>query len=38
VELTLAEWRETQAVNLDGVFLAFRHFGPAMIGQGSGSR
>jgi len=37
VELTLAEWRETQAVNLDGVFLTFRHFAPPMIDQGSGS-
>jgi len=37
VELTLAEWRETQAVNLDGVFLTFRSFAPAMIEQGSGS-
>jgi NAD(P)-dependent dehydrogenase (short-subunit alcohol dehydrogenase family) len=36
-ELTLSEWRETQAVNLDGVFLTFRHFAPAMIDQGSGS-
>ena len=37
VELTLAEWRETQAVNLDGVFLTFRSFAPAMIKQRSGS-
>jgi NAD(P)-dependent dehydrogenase (short-subunit alcohol dehydrogenase family) len=37
VELSLAEWRETQAVNLDGVFLTFRSFAPAMIKQGSGS-
>jgi NAD(P)-dependent dehydrogenase (short-subunit alcohol dehydrogenase family) len=37
VELTLAEWRETQAVNLDGVFLTFRHFASAMIKQGAGS-
>ncbi|MDT7565949.1 MAG: hypothetical protein QOG76_4573 [Pseudonocardiales bacterium] len=37
VELSLAEWRETQAVNLDGVFLTFRSFAPAMIEQGSGS-
>jgi NAD(P)-dependent dehydrogenase (short-subunit alcohol dehydrogenase family) len=37
VELTLAEWREVQTVNLEGVFLTFRHFAPAMIRQGSGS-
>ena len=37
VELTLAEWRETQAVNLDGVFLTFRSFAPAMIEKGAGS-
>jgi NAD(P)-dependent dehydrogenase (short-subunit alcohol dehydrogenase family) len=37
VELTLAEWRETQAVNLDGVFLTFRSFAPAMIERGTGS-
>jgi NAD(P)-dependent dehydrogenase (short-subunit alcohol dehydrogenase family) len=37
VELTLPEWREVQTVNLEGVFLTFRHFAPAMIRQGSGS-
>ena len=37
VELTVAEWREVQTVNLEGVFLTFRHFAPAMIRQRSGS-
>ena len=37
VELSLAQWRETQQVDLDGVFLTFRSFAPAMITQGSGS-
>jgi NAD(P)-dependent dehydrogenase (short-subunit alcohol dehydrogenase family) len=37
VELTLPEWREVQTVNLEGVYLTFRHFAPTMIRQGSGS-
>jgi len=37
IELSLAEWRETQQVDLEGVFLTFRRFAPAMIARGSGS-
>ena len=36
-EITLAEWRETIATDLDGVFLTFRAFIPAMIGRRDGS-
>jgi NAD(P)-dependent dehydrogenase (short-subunit alcohol dehydrogenase family) len=36
-EITLADWRETIAVDLDGVFLTFRAFIPAMIGRRAGS-
>ena len=35
--LTLAEWREVQTVNLEGVFLTFRAFIPAMIERRDGS-
>ncbi len=36
-EITLADWRETIAVDLDGVFLTLRAFIPAMIGRRAGS-
>jgi NAD(P)-dependent dehydrogenase (short-subunit alcohol dehydrogenase family) len=36
-EITLADWRETIATDLDGVFLTFRAFIPAMIGRRDGS-
>src|SRR5262249_60426976 len=36
-EITLADWRETIATDLDGVFLTFRAFIPAMIERGGGS-
>jgi NAD(P)-dependent dehydrogenase (short-subunit alcohol dehydrogenase family) len=36
-ELTLAQWRETLQTDLDGVFLTFRAFIPALIERGSGS-
>jgi len=36
-ELSLAEWRECLAIDLDGVFLTFRRFIPAMIEAGAGS-
>jgi NAD(P)-dependent dehydrogenase (short-subunit alcohol dehydrogenase family) len=36
-EITLAEWRQCLAADLDGVFLTFRPFVPGMIEQGSGS-
>ncbi len=35
-EITLADWRETLAVGLDGVFLTFRAFIPAMIQRRAG--
>ena len=35
-EITLADWRETIAADLDGVFLTFRAFIPAMIGRRAG--
>ncbi|MGD9530060.1 SDR family NAD(P)-dependent oxidoreductase [Pseudonocardia sp.] len=35
-EITLAEWRECLATDLDGVFLTFRAFVPAMIDAGAG--
>ncbi|HEX6548063.1 MAG TPA: SDR family oxidoreductase [Candidatus Dormibacteraeota bacterium] len=35
-ELTLDEWRECLAVDLDGVFLTFRRFIPGMIERGGG--
>jgi NAD(P)-dependent dehydrogenase (short-subunit alcohol dehydrogenase family) len=36
-EITLEDWRETLATDLDGVFLTFRAFIPAMIGRRVGS-
>ena len=36
-EITLADWRETVATDLDGVFLTFRAFIPAMIERRNGS-
>jgi len=36
-EITLADWRETIATDLDGVFLTFRAFIPAMIQRRDGS-
>jgi NAD(P)-dependent dehydrogenase (short-subunit alcohol dehydrogenase family) len=36
-EITLADWRETVATDLDGVFLTFRAFIPVMIGRRDGS-
>ena len=36
-EITLADWRQTIATDLDGVFLTFRAFIPGMIGRRDGS-
>ena len=36
-EITLADWRDTLATDLDGVFLTFRAFIPAMIERRGGS-
>jgi NAD(P)-dependent dehydrogenase (short-subunit alcohol dehydrogenase family) len=36
-EITLADWRETIVTDLDGVFLTFRAFIPAMIERRNGS-
>ena len=36
-EITLADWRETIATDLDGVFLTFRAFIPAMVERRDGS-
>jgi NAD(P)-dependent dehydrogenase (short-subunit alcohol dehydrogenase family) len=36
-EITLADWRETIATDLDGVFLTFRAFIPAMVERRGGS-
>ena len=36
-EITLADWRQTIAIDLDGVFLTFRAFIPAMMGRRAGS-
>jgi NAD(P)-dependent dehydrogenase (short-subunit alcohol dehydrogenase family) len=36
-EITLEDWRETVATDLDGVFLTFRAFIPAMMARRSGS-
>jgi NAD(P)-dependent dehydrogenase (short-subunit alcohol dehydrogenase family) len=35
--MSLAQWRRTMAVNLDGVFLGMRHGGPLMADSGGGS-
>jgi NAD(P)-dependent dehydrogenase (short-subunit alcohol dehydrogenase family) len=37
VEMSLADWRRQQAINLDGVFLAVKHAIPAMRRAGGGS-
>jgi NAD(P)-dependent dehydrogenase (short-subunit alcohol dehydrogenase family) len=36
-ELSLADWRRQQAINLDGVFLGFKHALPLMRAGGGGS-
>ena len=36
-EVSLAQWRECLAIDLDGVFLTFRAFVPALVAAGSGS-
>jgi NAD(P)-dependent dehydrogenase (short-subunit alcohol dehydrogenase family) len=36
-EITLEQWRDTIATDLDGVFLTFRAFVPALIARGSGN-
>ncbi len=36
-QITLEDWRETLAIDLDGVFLTFRAFIPAMIARRAGS-
>jgi NAD(P)-dependent dehydrogenase (short-subunit alcohol dehydrogenase family) len=36
-EMTLADWRDTLAIDLDGVFLTFRAFIPGMIERRGGS-
>jgi NAD(P)-dependent dehydrogenase (short-subunit alcohol dehydrogenase family) len=36
VDLTLQEWRDVMAVNLDGVFLSLREAARVMVAQGSG--
>jgi NAD(P)-dependent dehydrogenase (short-subunit alcohol dehydrogenase family) len=36
-EITLADWRDTLAIDLDGVFLTFRAFIPGMIARRGGS-
>jgi NAD(P)-dependent dehydrogenase (short-subunit alcohol dehydrogenase family) len=36
-DMTLADWRRQQAVNLDGVFLSIKHAVPAMRRAGGGS-
>ena len=37
VDMTLADWRRQQAVNLEGVFLSVKHAVPAMRRAGGGS-
>ncbi|MGB5110262.1 MAG: glucose 1-dehydrogenase [Mycobacterium sp.] len=37
LETSLADWRRTTAVNLDGVFLSIRYAAPAIIASGGGS-
>ena len=37
VDMTLADWRRQQAVNLDGVFLSYKHSVPLMRRSGGGS-
>ena len=36
-EITLEEWRDTLATDLDGVFLTFRAFIPALIRRRTGA-
>ncbi|MBO0705243.1 MAG: SDR family oxidoreductase [Candidatus Dormibacteraeota bacterium] len=36
-EMSLADWRDCVAANLDGVFLTFRAFVPALVQRGGGS-
>ncbi|RPA56873.1 glucose 1-dehydrogenase [Gordonia oryzae] len=36
-EMSLADWRRTTAVNLDGVFLSIRYAAPAIIESGGGA-
>jgi len=36
-EIALADWRDCVATDLDGVFLTFRAFAPALIAAGEGS-
>ncbi|WP_300013204.1 SDR family NAD(P)-dependent oxidoreductase [Pseudonocardia sp.] len=36
-EITLADWRDCLATDLDGVFLTFRAFVPALVAAGEGS-
>lgn len=37
IETSLADWRRTTAVNLDGVFLSIRYAAPAIIASGGGA-
>jgi NAD(P)-dependent dehydrogenase (short-subunit alcohol dehydrogenase family) len=37
IETSLADWRRTTAVNLDGVFLSIRYSAPAIIASGGGA-
>jgi len=37
LQTSLADWRRTTSVNLDGVFLSIRYAAPAMIASGGGS-
>lgn len=37
LETSLADWRRTMAVNLDGVFLSIRYAAPAIIAAGGGA-
>lgn len=37
VDMTLADWRKQNAINLDGVFLSCKHSIPAMMKNGGGS-
>ena len=37
-EITLADWRERLATDLDGVFLTFRAFVPRLIARRGGQR
>ncbi|MFT3805209.1 MAG: glucose 1-dehydrogenase [Burkholderiaceae bacterium] len=37
VDMTLADWRKTHAINVEGVFLSCKHAIPAMLRTGGGS-